>query len=60
MTTGGMGPQCAKKHKRNAELVAQKKNERYFEVINHIRTRLRFSLQKCVLIAVRGARGKGS
>ena len=59
-TTGGMGPQCAKTHKRIAELVALKKNERYSEVINHIRTRLRFSLLKCVLIAIRGARGKGS
>ena len=59
-TTGGMGPQCARTHKRIAELVAEKKNERYADVMNHIRTRLRFSLLKCVLIAIRGARGKGS
>ena len=59
-TTGGMGPQCARTHKRIAELVAEKKNERHADVMNHIRTRLRFSLLKCVLIAIRGARGKGS
>ena len=59
-TTGGMGPQCIKTHKRIAQLYAEKKNERYADVMNHIRTRLRFALLKSVLIAIRGARGKGS
>ena len=59
-TTGGMGPQCVRTHKRIAELVADRKNEKYADVINHIRTRLRFSLLKSILIAIRGARGKGS
>ena len=59
-TTGGMGPQCSRTHRRIAELVSDKKNERYADVINHIRTRLRFSLLKSILIAIRGARGKGS
>ncbi len=57
-TTGGMGPQCVRTHKRIAELVANRKNERYADVMSHIRTRLRFSLLKSVLVAVRGARGK--
>ncbi len=57
-TSGGMGPQCQKTHKRIAELVAEKRNEKYTDVINHIRTRLRFSLLKSILVAVRGARGK--
>ncbi len=57
-TTGGMGPQCQRAHKRIAELVAERRNERYADVINHIRTRLRFSLLKSILVAVRGARGK--
>ena len=35
-TTGGMGPQCARTHKRIAELVAEKKNERHADVMNHI------------------------
>ena len=28
-TSGGMGPQCQKTHKRIAELVAEKRNEKY-------------------------------
>ena len=59
-TTGGMGPQCERTHKRIAELVAYKRNERYADVMSHIRTRLRFSLLKSIIIAVRGARGKTS
>ena len=52
-TTGGMGT-----HKRIAQLIADKRNERYSDVINHLRTRLRFSLLKSILVAIRGARGK--
>ena len=37
-TTGGREPQCARTHKRIAELVAEEKNERYADVMNHIRT----------------------
>ena len=58
-TTGGMGPECAKYHKRVAELIANKRGELYSDVVNHIRTRIRFSLLKSVLIAVRGERGRG-
>ena len=57
-TTGGMGPQCERTHKRMAQLIADKRNERYSDVINHLRTRLRFSLLKSILVAIRGARGK--
>ena len=57
-TTGGMGPQCERLHKRVAELISDKRNERYSDVINHLRTRLRFSLLKSILVAIRGARGK--
>ena len=57
-TTGGMGPQCEKLHKRIAKLITDKRNERYSDVINNLRTRLRFSLLKSVLVAIRGARGK--
>ncbi len=59
-TTGGMGPQCERTHKRIAELVAHKRKEQYADVMSHIRTRLRFSLLKSILIAVRGARGRTS
>ena len=57
-TSGGMGPQCETTHKRLAELVAHRRNEKYGDVISHMRTRLRFSLLKSILVAVRGARGK--
>ena len=33
-------------------LIAEKKNESYADVINYIRTRLRFSLLKSVLMAI--------
>ena len=59
-TSGGMSPQCQKTHTRIAQLVADKRNEKYSEVINHIRTRLRFALLKSILVAIRGARGKRS
>ncbi len=32
--------------------------EKYADVINHIRTKLRFALLKSVLIAIRGVRGR--
>ena len=57
-TYGGFGPEAEKHHKRIATLIAEKKNENYSDVINHIRTRLNFCLMKSVLTAVRGVRGK--
>ena len=57
-TFGGMGDEANKHHKRIASLIAEKKNESYADVINYIRTRLRFSLLKSVLMAIRGVRGK--
>ena len=55
-TFGGMGPEAERFHKRLAELIAQKRNETYSNVVNYIRTRLRFCLLKCVLLSVRGTR----
>ena len=57
-TTGGMGPEATKYHKRVAELISAKRGEIYSDVVNHIRTRIRFSLLKSVLVAVRGDRGR--
>ena len=57
-TFGGMGKEANRHHKRIATLIAIKKNESYGDVINFIRTRLRFSLLKSILTAVRGVRGK--
>ena len=57
-TFGGWAPQATKYHKRLAELIARKRNEEYHHVMNHLRTKIRFSLLRSVLIAVRGERGK--
>ena len=57
-TFGGWGVEADRHHKRIATLIALKKNEEYSDVINHIRTRLKFSILKSVLTAVRGVRGK--
>ena len=39
-------------------MIAEKRGEQYPDVINFVRTKLRFSLLRSVLIAVRGVRGK--
>ena len=57
-TFGGCGPQAQRYHRRLAELISQKRNEDHKDVINHIRIRLRFSLLRSVLIALRGERGR--
>ena len=57
-TFGGWGPQATRYHKRLAEKLATKQNESYNNVLSHMRTRVRFSLLRSVLVAVRGERGK--
>ena len=58
-TTGGMGPECTKYFKRIAEMIAVKQGEEYSDVVNHLRTKVRVSLLKSVLVALRGEHGKG-
>ena len=58
LTTGGTGPACSKVIKRVAGMIAEKKGEQYSHVMSYLRTRLRFSLLRSVLIAVRGVQGK--
>ena len=57
-TSGGMAPECEKHHKRVAQLISMKRNERYADVMNFMRTKLRFALLKSILISLRGVRGK--
>ena len=57
-TMGGMAPECTRYHKRVAELISMRTKEEYADVMNHLRTRLRITLLKCNLIAIRGERGK--
>ena len=54
-TSGGEGPLC---DKRLASIISNKRKERYGDVICFIRTRLRFALLKCVLMGLKGIRGK--
>ena len=50
---------CANLHKRLASTIANKRKEgSYGDVIRFLRTRLRFVLLKCVLMGLRGIRGK--
>ena len=45
-------------HKRIAELLADKQKEKYTDVINQIKTCLRFAMLKSILVALRGGKGK--
>ena len=57
-TNGGMAPQSIIFHKKLAQKIADKRREKYADVINCMRTKLCFSMLKSVLISIRGARGK--
>ncbi len=57
-TFGGWGPQATRYHKRLAEKISAKRNEKYSHVLSHMRTKIRFSLLRSVLVAIRGERGK--
>ena len=57
-TAGGTGKEAEVYHKRLAERIAPKRNETYSQVMNFIRTRIRFALLKCTLISIRGVRGR--
>ena len=57
-TYGGWGPQATRYHKRLAQLISVKRNEEYAHVMSYMRTRIRFSLLRSTLVAIRGERGK--
>ena len=57
-TSGGMGPKASVFLKKLSHLIADKRGERYADVMGFMRTKLRFSLLRSVLIAIRGERGK--
>ena len=57
-TFGTSGKEAQRYHKRIAELLADKKNERYEQVLSHMKTRLCFSLRRSILMAVREVRGR--
>ena len=59
-TSGGWSPQTTRYHKRLAEMMSKKNNEDYAKIMNFMRTKIRFSILRSTLIAVRGERGKPS
>ena len=57
-TSGGWGPQATRYHKRLAEKLSHKRGEDYAAIMCYMRTRIRFSILRSTLIAVRGERGR--
>ena len=57
-TSGGMGVECLRYHKRLATLIASKRGEEYASTMSFIRKKIRFSLLRSTLIAIRGTRVK--
>jgi hypothetical protein len=59
-TAGSVAPECEKHHKRLAEMISNRRKEKYADIINFVRTKVRFALLKSVLMAVRGIRGRNT
>ena len=59
-THGGMAGRATAFHKRLAKLISEKKQERYSDVMNCMRTKLCFTMLRSVLVSVRGSKGKSS
>ena len=57
-TSGGTAPECSAHHKRVAQQLSLRRNERYEDIINFIRVKISFALLKSILMAIRGVRGK--
>ena len=57
-TSGGMGQEANKLNKRIASLIAIKRDSLYSDAVSYIRKRLRFTILKTTLIALRGFKGK--
>ena len=55
-TTGGMGEECQRYHSRLAELLANKKGERYSKTMAWIRAKISFSILRSALLCLRGSR----
>jgi len=55
-TTGGMGDECNRFHKRLAELLSIKKGEKYADTILWIRSKVLFALICSALLCLRGSR----
>lgn len=58
LTSGGMSKECKRFVNTLADLIARKRKEMYCYVVSHVRTRLRFTMLRTTLIALRRYRGK--
>ena len=56
-TFGGMGNECHRALQRAAGKMADKRKERYADVMGHISTKIRMCLLRSILLSVRGSRG---
>ena len=57
-TTGGMGKEAEKFHKRLASLLSEKRMTPYSDCMSYLRRKLSFCLLRTVLAALRGYRGQ--
>ena len=57
-TFGGMSGECLQAIRRAASLIAEKRKEKYSDVMGHLSTMLRMCMLKSVLLSVRGSRGR--
>ena len=55
-TTGGMGEECLRYHRRLAELLSLKEGEDYATTIKWIRVKISFCLIRSALVYLRGSR----
>ena len=54
LISGGMSRECTKFLNRLSKQIANKRKEKYADVICHLRTKIRFALLKAMLVALRG------
>ena len=52
ITTGGMGEECIRYHRRLVELLAMKKGEDYAKTMDWIRVKILFSLIRSALVCL--------
>ena len=57
-TSGGTAPLCKHFIKKLASMIANVKNEKYENVVFHLRVRLRFAFLRSTLMELRGQRGR--
>ena len=55
-TSGVMAHECSIFHKTLAEKIAEKRNERYEEVVRYLRVKFSFLALKSTLLCLRGSR----